>query len=119
MNPVDLLGYFLIFPDTLICFSLKRKLALCEGLHPLLCHPVAKLRHLAAEAFVVFLPDSDTSGPLYGMPIGPLRLLGTSASVTGVDSTHGFANACSGQLHVLDAWLRMAPTQATAKERAR
>lgn len=102
-----------------------------ECLRPLLVHPVGKIRHLSAEAFVIFVPPvaPGKSGVSEIAALGPLAALLTAAPKEdkqaqqgGYHHRHnqsGAANTCSGQLFGIGAWLRCAPSHGEAVARAR
>uniref|UniRef100_A0A0X3P9J3 Thyroid adenoma-associated protein homolog n=1 Tax=Schistocephalus solidus TaxID=70667 RepID=A0A0X3P9J3_SCHSO len=105
-------------------FPANRQAAMRNAVLPLLGHPVAKIRRLAADVLITFL--SPSSCP----PLGPLRLLRVTSSTgrqgeLNCDSSscppsasNSLANMCSGDLALLCAWLKKSPTQLSAVHRA-
>lgn len=93
-----------------------------DCLRQYLSHRVAKIRHLAAEAFVAFFtpavtPTADLS--LLAVPGGLECIFRTTRSVDALSCHACASNAISGQLFALEAWLRGAITNKEASQRAK
>ncbi|VDD75297.1 unnamed protein product [Mesocestoides corti] len=104
-------------PSPNAAFSEERQAEMRCSLQPFLAHPVAKIRHLAAESFIPFCSSAHvTAQAALLASVGPLTgLLKTEHKLTACRC----ANACSGQLYAISAWLRQAPTSGEAVVRVR
>ncbi len=87
-----------------------------DTLRPLLGHPVTKIRHLAAESCIAFLPHGEVEQIAATGPRGEC-LLGVEPA--GSRGGQRGANAISGQLFTVETWLHSAPTHGEAVDRAR
>nr|VZI35146.1 unnamed protein product [Spirometra erinaceieuropaei] len=111
-------------PSPSSIFPVDRQAALRNAVLPLLGHPVAKIRRLAADVLTTFLSPSTCP------PLSPLRPLWMTSSTdrqgeancilsSGLpQAPNSLANMCSGDLYMLSAWLKNSPTQTVAVHRA-
>ncbi|VDK32105.1 unnamed protein product [Taenia asiatica] len=120
---VPLLGLLSrLSPSPNAAFSEESKEEMRDCLRRYLSHRVAKIRHLAGEAFVaLFTPAATPSADsaLLAVP-GGLECIFRTTRIVDVPSccTHA-SNTISGQLFALEAWLRGALSSEEASERAK
>ncbi|KAL5107714.1 Thyroid adenoma-associated protein [Taenia crassiceps] len=109
-------------PSPNAAFSEESKEEMRNCLRRYLSHRVAKVRHLAGEAFVAFFtlavtPSADSA--LLVVPGGLECIFRMNCSVDALSFPACNSNAISGQLFALEAWLRGALTSEEASERAK
>ncbi|KAM7542068.1 hypothetical protein Aperf_G00000010541 [Anoplocephala perfoliata] len=124
-NPaVPLLGLLSrLKPSSNAAFSEENSAEMLECLRPFLSHQVAQIRSLAAKSLIAFflpsaprLADASVLASSGGLQIIFKGDLFKSSAT--VDNSKG-ANAISGQLLALRAWIRRAPTSFESGERAK
>ncbi|KAL5965618.1 hypothetical protein TSMEX_006656 [Taenia solium] len=109
-------------PSPNAAFSEESKEEMRDCLRQYFSHRVAKIRHLAGEAFVAFFtpaatPSADSA--LLAVPGGLECIFQTTRSVDVLSCRTHSSNTISGQLFALEAWLRGALSSEEASERAK